>query len=186
VRDFGGESFLGGLAASTTLRDVGPVLIGFVLSGKVGAYTSAELATMRVTDQIDALRCLGINPLRQLILPRMIAVVISSFLLLIVGLVLTVFGGMIFSEVFLNVNSTAYLSSLPRFMTYFSLVECIVKSFLFGCFIGLISCREGYFAKGGAEGVGETVRKTAVRNLFCILLSNFLISWMATQIQGAI
>src|SRR4051812_1422395 len=97
LRDFGAQAFLGGLSASTTIRDVGPTLIAFLLSGKVGAFTSAELGTMKVTDQVDAIRCLGMDPIRYLILPRMVAVVISSFLLLVVGLVVTVVGGLTIS-----------------------------------------------------------------------------------------
>ena len=82
VKEFGALGYLGGLATSGTIREVGPLLIAFMLSGKVGAYTSAELGTMKVTEQIDAIRCLGANPIQEIILPRFIGIIISSFFLL--------------------------------------------------------------------------------------------------------
>jgi phospholipid/cholesterol/gamma-HCH transport system permease protein len=85
INAFGAIGYLGGLASSATVREVGPLLIAFLLSGKVGAFTSAELGTMQVTEQIDAIRCLGANPMQEIILPRYIGIIISSFFLLAIG-----------------------------------------------------------------------------------------------------
>lgn len=183
LRDFGAEAFLGGLSTSVTIRNVGPVLIAFVLSGKVGAYTSAELGTMQVTDQLNAIRCLGADPVRYLILPRLVAVALSSFLLLVVGLMMTIFGGMIVSSLDLGVAPSSFLVYIPRFVNGWSVATGIVKSFVFGNVIGLIACYRGYTATGGAVGVGRSVRTAAVECLVAIILCDFAISQLSALIQ---
>lgn len=184
LRDFGAQGFLGGLTTSVTLRNVGPVLIAFILSGKVGAYTSAELGTMRVTDQIDAIRCLGMDPVEFLILPRLVAVVISSTLLLLVGLVMTVLGGLLFSDYGLDVNRLNYLGNIPRFVTMSSLLLGAVKSVVFGIIIGVFACYKGYTTSGGARGVGETVRDTSVQILVAIIVMDYVVSEVASFVTG--
>jgi len=176
LRDFGAEAFLGGLSTSVTIRNVGPVLIAFVLSGKVGAYTSAELGTMQVTDQLNAIRCLGADPIRYLILPRLVAVSISSFLLLVVGLMMTILGGVLVSKLDLGVAPASYLLYIPRFVDGWSIATGIFKSFIFGNLIGLIACYRGYTATGGAIGVGKAVRNAAVECMVFIILCDFAIS----------
>jgi len=182
LKDFGAEAFLGGLSTSTTLRNVGPVLIAFLLSGKVGAYTSAELGTMEVTEQLNAIRLLGANPVEYIILPRIWAVVISSFLLLIVGLMVTIFGGVIFAE-FIGVNALSYVQNIPRIVTGWSLVLSVVKSFVFGVLIAVISCYKGYHARGGSVGVGVAVQSCSVTNLMLIILFDFLLSMAASTLE---
>jgi phospholipid/cholesterol/gamma-HCH transport system permease protein len=182
LKDFGAEAFLGGLSTSTTLRNVGPVLIAFLLSGKVGAYTSAELGTMEVTDQLNAIRLLGADPIEYIILPRIWAVVISSFLLLIVGLIVTILGGIFFSEV-IGVNALSYIQNIPSVVTSWSLVLSVFKSFLFGALIAIISCYKGYSARGGAVGVGRAVQSCAVTNLMLIILTDFVVSMGSSALQ---
>lgn len=92
VKAYGALGYLGGLSTSGTVRQVGPLLIAFMLSGKVGAFTAAELGTMRVTEQIDAIRCLGANPFQEIIIPRVLAIIASSFALLSAGLLMSIFG----------------------------------------------------------------------------------------------
>lgn len=183
LRDFGAQGFLGGLSTSTTIRNVGPVLIAFLLSGKVGAYTSAELGTMQVTDQLNAIRCLGTDPIEYIILPRMLAVVLSSFFLLIVGLMLTVLGGVGMSSLSLGVNPLNYIENIPRLVSLWSVGTGFVKSFFFGLVIALICCYKGYHARGGAIGVGQTVKSTAVMTLVMIVISDFAISLVGSFIQ---
>lgn len=180
LKDFGASGFLGGLATSTTIRDIGPVLIAFILSGKVGAFTSAELGTMKVTEQVDAIRCLGTDPIRYLILPRLVAVILSSFCLLIVGLMLTVAGGVFIAQVQLGVNYKAYITNIPRVVGWWSIGMGSVKSLIFGVVIAVISCYRGYMTTGGAEGVGASVRRTSVETLLWIITINFMISSFST------
>lgn len=183
LRDFGAEAFLGGLSTSVTIRNVGPVLIAFILSGKVGAYTSAELGTMQVTDQLNAIRCLGADPIRYLVLPRLVAVSLSSFLLLIVGLMMTILGGTLISSVDLGVAPASFILYIPRFVGGWSIATGIVKSFVFGNVIGLIACYRGYTASGGAVGVGRSVRDAAVECLVAIILCDFAISHLSSLLQ---
>jgi phospholipid/cholesterol/gamma-HCH transport system permease protein len=182
LKDFGAQGFLGGLSTSTTVRDVGPVLIGFILSGKVGAYTSAELGTMRVTNQVDAIRCLGVDPLRYLILPRLIAVVFSSFLLLTVGLMMTVLGGMLISSAHLGVNLVNYVTNISRLVSWWSVAMGVFKSLVFGVLIAAICCYQGYHAKGGAEGVGRAVKRASVEILVSIIVANYVVSAFADSL----
>jgi len=176
LKDFGAQGFLGGLATSTTIRNVGPVLIAFMLSAKVGAYTSAELGTMRVTEQIDAIRCLGVNPVQYLIVPRMAAIVVSSFLLLVIGLMVSIGGGILISNFALGVNALNYITNIPTVVTYWSVGIGLIKSFVFGALISVICCYRGYYTTGGAQGVGKTVKSTAVRTLVCIIVADFSFS----------
>ncbi len=176
LRDFGAQAFLGGLSASVTIRNVGPVLIAFILSGKVGAYTSAELGTMQVTDQVNAIRCLGTDPVRYLIVPRLVAVVITSFLLLIVGLVTAIVGGALLASVQLGINWVNFVRNIPQIVTWWSVGTGVAKSFVFGAIIAVISCYQGYHARGGSIGVGRTVKTTAVQTLVAIVVADFAIS----------
>lgn len=182
LKDFGAEAFLGGLSTSTTLRNVGPVLIAFLLSGKVGAYTSAELGTMEVTDQLNAIRLLGADPVECIILPRIWAVVISSFLLLIVGLMVTILGGIIFSQL-LGVNALSYIQNIPRIVTGWSIALSVLKSFVFGTIIAVVSCYKGYSARGGSVGVGTAVQSCAVTNLILIIFTDFFMSMVSSFLQ---
>ncbi|NBX75793.1 MAG: ABC transporter permease [Proteobacteria bacterium] len=183
LKDFGAQSFLGGLSTSTTIRNLGPVLIAFLLAGRVGAFSSAELGTMAITDQLNAIRCLGLNPLSVIIMPRLVALTISSFLLLVLGLGLTVFGGIIISSVSLKVNPLQFISHIPQFVSGVSIFIGVLKSFLFGIIIGTISCFVGYQTTGGAEEVGKAVRRTAVVTLVSIIVTDFLVSFVVESIS---
>lgn len=183
LRDFGAQSYLGGLTTSVTVRNVGPVLIAFLLAAKVGAYTSAELAVMQVTDQISALRCMGIDPVRYLVLPRMLAVILCSFLLLVIGLVMTVVGGIAVASFLLGSNWVHYVGSISSIVTGASVVTGLLKSGIFGVILSVICCYHGYFAKGGSEGVGRTVQATAVWSLVCLVVADFALSTVANALH---
>lgn len=176
LKNFGAEGSVGGIATSVTIRNVGPVLIGFILVGKVGALTTSILGTMRVTDQIDALTSLGVDPIRFIVAPRYIASVISSFLLLTLGLGIAILGGVAIAHFSFGVNSLYYISQIPRFVAPSSVVAGAIKSIAFGSIIGLVSCFRGYFVTGGAGGVGKAVRGAAVSSLVTILIADWMIS----------
>ncbi|NDC26010.1 MAG: ABC transporter permease [Proteobacteria bacterium] len=176
MKDFGAQTFLGGLSTSTTLRNLGPVLIAFLLSGRVGAFTSAELGTMAITDQLNAIRCLGMDPVEKIVVPRLVALTCSSFLLLILGLGMTVVGGVVISSAHLGVNPIQFSQNISLFVSSWSIGIGVVKSFLFGLMIGTISCFFGYHTAGGARGVGRAVKRTSVATLVSIILMDFLVS----------
>lgn len=176
LKDFGAEAALGGLNTSGTLREVGPILIAFMLAGKVGAYTSAELASMKVSLQTDAVKCMGIDPIGYLVVPRFFAVASSSVVLLSFGLVVSVLGGAIAAYLVAGINLTQYLSMLPRFANAESIILAVSKAFGFGILMGYICCWNGYHAEGGSQGVGEAVQKTATQSMVAIVVMDFLIS----------
>jgi len=176
LSDFGGEAMIGGLNTSANVRQVAPLLIAFLLSGKIGAFTSAELGTMKVTEQIDAIRCLGIDPIWHVVLPRFLGMVIASILLLTFGVVMSVLGGMIASSLVAGINPLQYIAFIPRVITSESLISGFFKSSVFGLIIGGVSCHQGISTTGGARGVGITVTRSAVTTMLLIVLADFLTS----------
>jgi phospholipid/cholesterol/gamma-HCH transport system permease protein len=179
IQTFGAMGYLGGLASSATVREVGPLLIAFLLSGKVGAFTSAELGTMQVTEQIDAIRCLGANPLQEIILPRYIGIIISSFFLLAVGLVMSVFGGMLLAMVFSGINPDEYTRHIPTIVSKFSIFSGLFKCMVFALVLASVCTYKGYSARGGAKGVGRAVVSTAVMTMVGIVVSDWITSLMS-------
>lgn len=176
IKDFGAQVFLGGMSTSTTLRNLGPVLIGFLLAARVGAYTTAEVGTMAITDQINAISCLGLNPLSVILAPRMLALIIASFLLLMLGLFMTVIGGMVSGYFLLGINTYQFLSHVPKFVSPGSLLLSASKSLVFGLLIGGASCFFGYKTQGGADEVGRSVQKASVFIFLAIILLDFFVS----------
>lgn len=178
MREFGALGYLGGLATSGTFREVGPLLIAFMLSGKVGAYTSAELGTMRVTEQIDAIRCLGADPMQELISPRFVGIIISSFFLLGLGLMMSVFGGMLMGSLFAGVNFEEYLRHIPTILAPVSILSGLIKCLVFAFLLATICTFKGYTTTGGAKGVGRSVVSTAVTTMVAIVVFDWLTSFI--------
>lgn len=178
VKEFGALGFLGGLATSGTIREVGPLLIAFMLSGKVGAFTSAELGTMKVTEQIDAIRCLGANPLLEIVLPRFIGIIVSSFFLLAVGLLMSVFGGLLMGMAFSGINPEEYVRHIPTIVTLSSIGSGLFKCFVFALVLASICTYKGYTTTGGAKGVGKAVVNTAVATMVGIVVADWLTSYL--------
>lgn len=178
LKQFGALSVLGGLATSGTIRELGPLLIAFMLSGKVGAYTSAELGTMRVTEQIDAMKCLGTNPMQYLILPRYIAIIISSFFLLMCGLLMSILGGTVMAYLVAGMNPTEYLNGIPQFVTWNSVAGGLFKCLMFGILLATICTYKGYTTTGGARGVGRTVIMTALSTMVGVVLMDWFTSFI--------
>ncbi|MCM2282790.1 MAG: ABC transporter permease [Bdellovibrionaceae bacterium] len=182
VKEFGALGYLGGLATSGTIREVGPLLIAFMLSGKVGAFTSAELGTMRVTEQIDAVRCLGANPFQEIILPRYIAIILSSFFLLAVGLFMSIAGGLLLGVVFSGITAEEYLRHIPTIVTLPSIVSGLFKCLVFALVLASICTYKGFTTTGGAKGVGRAVVATAVATMVGLVIADFVTTLIAEAI----
>ncbi|MBI3535355.1 MAG: ABC transporter permease, partial [Deltaproteobacteria bacterium] len=176
-RSYDAQIFLGGLNTSALVREIGPLLISFLLAGKIGAYSAAELGTMRVTEQIDAIECLGTNPIQYLIVPRMVAIMISSLILLIFGLVISIFSAMLIAQVFCGVNFLRFASSIPRFTGLWTISSGFIKSLVYSTIVASVACYKGYTATGGARGVGKAVTQASVYVCFYIVIANFLTSY---------
>jgi len=179
TKAFGALGYLGGLSTSGTIREVGPLLIALLLSGKVGAFTSAELGTMQVTEQIDAIRCLGANPIQEIILPRYIGIVISSFFLLAAGLFMSVFGGIFMGYLFAGINPEEYVRHIPTMVTGYSILNGLFKSFVFAVVLASICTYKGYTTTGGARGVGRAVVATAVTTMVGIVVADWFTSFLS-------
>ena len=183
IQDFGAENVLGGLNTSGTLREVGPVLIAFMLAGKVGAFTSAELGSMKITDQIEAIRCLGVDPIKYLVVPRFFAVALSAILLLSVGLIISVLGGMTAAYFVGHINGSQYLSAIPRFASPYSIFLAVSKASTFGLLMGHLCCANGYWTSGGTQGVGKAVKLTSVQSMVAIVICDFILSWIVEGVS---
>jgi len=170
------QSLLGGLNTSAIIREIGPLLISFLLAGKVGAFTAAELGTMRVTEQIDAIECLGTDPIQFLIVPRFVAIMISSIILLTLGLLVSIAGSMVIASSLYGINFLTYAQTIPRFTDLWTLFCGFFKSGLYALIVAGVSCTQGFYATGGARGVGRAVTKAAIYTNFYIVIANFVSS----------
>jgi len=174
--NYDAQIFLGGLNTSAVVREVGPLMITFILAGKIGAYTAAELGTMRVTEQIDAVECLGTDPIQYLVLPRFTAIVLSSLILLALGLMISIVGSTLVATYLCGMNPLQYISSIPRFVGAWTLICGGIKSLVYGTIVAGVSCHKGYTASGGARGVGTGVTRAALYMSLFIIFANYLTS----------
>lgn len=158
------------------VRELGPVLLGLMVAGRVSAAMAAELGTMRVTEQIDALSTLRTDPYRYLIAPRMAAALIALPLLVLVANALGVLGGFLLSVYKLGFNPVRYLEASRRILEWDDLGMSLVKAGVFGFFIALMGCYHGFRSTGGAAGVGRATTNAVVSAFLLILLSNLVIT----------
>lgn len=165
-----------GIVELTMVRELGPVLAGLMVAGRVGAAMAAELGTMRVTDQIDALGTLSTNAMKYLVAPRLLAGAIALPLLVIVADILGIMGGYIVSVLKLGVSGPAYLRSTFDFMTTGDVLSGLAKAGVFGFLIALMGCYQGYNSRGGAEGVGSATTSAVVVASILILASDYLLT----------
>ena len=176
VKRFGAYGLLGFAAGYATLREVGPILIGLMFSGRVGANNTAELGTMTVTEQLDGLRALAIDPIPFLIAPRVVAMMISLFCLVLIGDAVAMLGGGLFGWILLGVEWSSFVHSLVDNVHLYDLVIGLVKAAVFGLSISLTSCYYGCAVKGGAVGVGRAVNDAVVSAAVAILVADNLLT----------
>jgi phospholipid/cholesterol/gamma-HCH transport system permease protein len=176
VRRFGAYGLLGFGAGYATLREVGPILIGLMFSGRVGANNAAELGTMTVTEQLDGLRALAIDPIEFLLVPRVVAMMVSLFCLVVVGNVVAISGGALFGKLLLNVELSSFIHSFADNLKPWDLMIGLVKAAVFGLCISITSCHFGVTVKGGAVGVGRAVNNAVVAAAVAIMLTDNLLT----------
>jgi phospholipid/cholesterol/gamma-HCH transport system permease protein len=176
---FAAESMIGAVVSLSMVRELGPVLVGLMVAGRVGASFAAELGTMRVSEQIDALWTLSTDPLRYLIMPRVIAAIIMMPLLVVTSDFIGIYGGYAISVFMLDQNPVVYIEKTTEFMELIDFYSGLVKAAFFGMLIGIIGCTEGFNCKGGAAGVGNATTRAVVISCMSILISDyFLTVWM--------
>jgi phospholipid/cholesterol/gamma-HCH transport system permease protein len=175
---FSAESAVPNVVVVSITRELGPVLAALMVAGRVGAAMAAEIGTMRVTEQIDALDTLATNPFKYLIAPRLIAGLTMMPLLVAIADVIGVFGGYVVSVYKLGFNPYIYLKNTIDFMEFQDVVSGLVKAAVFGFLITLMGCYHGYNSKGGAQGVGAATTNAVVSASILILSFNYLITEM--------
>jgi phospholipid/cholesterol/gamma-HCH transport system permease protein len=173
---FGAESMVATVVALSMTRELGPVLTGLMVSGRVGSAMAAELGTMRVTEQIDALYTLSTNPIKYLIVPRFLAAMIMLPLLVIFADVIGILGGYLVSVQILGTNPTLYIRRTWDFLESNDLYSGLLKAIFFGMILATISCYQGFSTQGGAEGVGRATTKAVVLSSITILIANYFIT----------
>jgi phospholipid/cholesterol/gamma-HCH transport system permease protein len=173
---FSADSAVANLVVISVTRELGPVLAGLMVAGRVGAAMAAEIGTMRVTDQIDALSTLSTNPMKYLVAPRLIAALIALPLLVVVADILGVMGGFIIATAKLGFNAATYLNSTIDFVQTDDVVSGLVKAAVFGVLIALMGCYQGYNSKGGAQGVGAATTSAVVAASVLILAFDYVLT----------
>lgn len=176
LEDFGGKIFVGTIVSLSLVRELAPVLMALMVGGRVGAGMTAEIGTMKVTEQIDALRALATNPVRKLVVPRVLATTFMFPLLTVISIALGILGGMVIAVANLNLSANYYLRSVIESIKYNDLASGIGKTFFFGFSTALIACYNGLRTSGGADGVGRATTMTVVSGAITVLIMDFFLT----------
>lgn len=180
VERFGATSMVGWGAGYSVLREIGPILIGLMFSGRVGSNNTAELGTMVVTEQIDGLRALSIDPIRYLIVPRILSMMIMLFFLTVLGDLVALTGAGIFGKLMINIEMSVFYHGIVNDIGLADLFHGLIKSVFFGGIIALNSCHFGLAVTGGAVGVGRAVNASVVGSAVGIVLGDYFLTYLMT------
>jgi len=176
---FGAEGLVGTVVALSMTRELGPVLSALIVTGRAGAAMAAEIGTMRVTEQIDALETLATNPIKYLIVPRFLSGLIMLPALTVVTDIVGIMGGYFVTVILLGASSRTYLKATWDFLETQDIYNGLIKACFFGAAFTLISCYKGFYARGGAEGVGRATTGAVVFSSMTILVSDYFLSaWL--------
>lgn len=173
---FNAEGAIATVVVLSMTRELGPVLAGLMVAGRVGAAMAAELGTMRVTEQLDALTTLSTQPMRYLVAPRVVASILSLPALVLIADIIGVMGGFIVSTYQLGFNASGYMHQTLKFLEAQDVVSGLIKAAVFGFIIALMGCYHGYHSKGGAQGVGRATTNAVVSASILILLFNYALT----------
>lgn len=170
------ESSIATIVVISITRELGPVLAGLMVAARVGASIAAEIATMRVTEQIDALHTLSIDPIQYLVFPRMIAAALMLPMLVLIGDILGVMGGYLVSVYKLGFNHVEYITNTFKHLKFIDVISGLTKAVIFGFVIAVMSAYSGYNAHKGARGVGNATTIAVVNSAILIFISNYLVT----------
>lgn len=179
----GSSQFIGSAVTIAMFRELCPVMTALLLAGRVGSSIAAEIGTMQVTEQIDALRTLSANPIQYLSVPRFIACLVMTPVLTVITDLTGVLGGALIAFFSLGVTPVRYAENIIEFVTVDSLVSGIVKSVFFGIIIAIISCYQGFNTRGGAEGVGKSTIAAVVISSMAVLIADYFLTYLLTFID---
>ena len=173
---YGAKLFVGDIVALSLVRELGPVLTALMVGGRVGAGITAEIGSMKVTEQIDAIRAMAANPVRKLVVPKVLAIGIMLPLLVIFADFVGIMGGLIMAVFTLHQPAAFYMQHVVQALSVQDVLSGIGKSIFFSLFISLIACHTGLTAEGGADGVGRATTQTVVAASLAVLVSDFFLT----------
>jgi len=173
---FGAKGFIGVVVALSLVREIGPVFTGIMVAGRVGSGITAEIGSMKVTEQIDAIRVMGANPVKRLVIPKLVASIIALPLLTVVAIAIGIVGGLFISVMELQVNSYYYFTTILDTIALQDVASGIGKTAFFGLIIAIIGCYQGMTTKGGTVGVGRATTTTVVVSSILILVTDFFLT----------
>ena len=176
------ESLVGPFIAVPMVSQLGPIMTALMILCRVGSAMTAELGTMRVTEQIDALHCFGINPMKTLVAPRVIVCAALLPALTVISDMIGILGGWMISVQFFEINSHFYMDQTKKYFESFDIFTGIAKAFFFGVIISVVCCYKGFYSKGGASGVGNSIMQAVVVSFIMIIVSNFFMSMVGQYI----
>jgi len=175
-RMFGGESLVGATVALSMARELGPAITALMVTGRAGSAMAAELGTMRVTEQIDALYTMSVNPVQYLIMPRVVAGIVMLPILTIVSDFIGIVGGYFVGVGLLDINSGIFMARIIEFVHLSDIVNGLIKSAVFGLILSLVGCYKGFNTSGGAAGVGRATTQAVVISSVSILISDYFLT----------
>lgn len=182
LANYGGQVFVGDMVALSIVRELGPVLTSLMIAGRVGAGIAAELGSMVVTEQVDAIRALAANPIKKLVVPRVLATLCMVPLLVVLANVIGIFGGLVIAVSEVGQTSAYYMQHVLKALTLDDIASGLIKSAVFAVLVALIACHRGLTVSGGAAGVGAATTRAVVASSIAILVSDFFITklllWM--------
>lgn len=183
--NFGAGNSVGGVLAIALSRELAPVLTGVVLAGRVGSAFAAEIGTMRVTEQIDALYMLKTDPIDYLVVPRVIACCLMLPILTLLSLITGMLGGLLIAVNLYSLSQTTFIDAARNFLGVWDICSAMIKAGCFGAIVAVIGCSWGLTTSGGAKGVGQSTTASVVTALLLIFVSNFFLSWLMFQGTGS-
>ena len=176
LKTFGATGVTGQLVMTSMVREMGPVLASLMLAGRVGSAIAAELGSMVVSEQVDAMRALGTDPIKKLVWPRVFALMVMTPALTIAADMVGAVGGWLVASALMNVASSVYISSAKDALTYNDIIGGLIKPTVFGLIIAIVSCRAGLRTYGGTVGVGRSTTQAVVLSDILILASDFFLA----------
>ena len=181
---FGAKGTVGLIVGLSMVRELGPVVAAILVGGRVGSGFTAELGSMKVTEQIDAMRALGVNHIKKLVVPRMLVTMLALPLLTLIADTLGVFGGMVISQYEFNVDYHQYYSSLIQFVRLADMLSGLGKTVFFGFIIAVVGCWNGLETRGGTEGLGRATTGTVVTSALLVFISDFFLTKFFWWLEG--
>lgn len=176
LEQMGATIYVAALVGVSMTREIGPVLTSLVIAGRVGAAITAELATMKVTEQVEALETMSLNPVRYLAAPRFLALLLVLPCLVILGDLMGIFGGYVIGITQLELGSHLYIDTTLEFLTRKDILTGLLKSVVFSMIISMVACHQGLYTEGGAEGVGRSTTRSVVTSFILIIIADAILT----------